>query len=292
MNNNRILNFIHFLHFLNSRKNFLYEDFTKQKELQGLMQTEKINSFFQPILSLESGSTIGFEVLNRPQSSSLFPTTEQFYDYVGKSNKAFMVEHFLRKLSFERFTEQIKDNRDHKDQLMFLNIQTQILADPNFRSGITLELLKKHHLSPYQIVLELTEKESISNSDQFERAIDHYQQQGFRIAIDDAGTGYNSLQTLVRVKPEFIKLDKSLIRNIDKHPKQQYLVELLLEFALQSDTSIIAEGIETVSELMLLKKLGLHLGQGYALGKPMPQLCDGHLPLSEPIIQKNNVHIN
>src|SRR4051794_21295572 len=246
MNNNRILNFIHFLHFLNSRKNFLYEDFTKQKELQGLMQTEKINSFFQPILSLESGSTIGFKVLNRPQSSSLFPTTEQFYDYVGKSNKAFMVEHFLRKLSFERFTEQIKDNRDHKDQLMFLNIQTQVLADPNFRSGITLELLKKHHLSPYQIVLELTEKESISNSDQFERAIDHYQQQGFRIAIDDAGTGYNSLKTLVRVKPEFIKLDKSLIRNIDKHPKQQYLVELLLEFALQSDTSIIAEGIETV----------------------------------------------
>ena len=78
MNNNRMINFIHFLHFLNSRKNFLYEDFTKQKELQGLMQTEKINSFFQPILSLESGSTIGFEVLNRPQSSSLFPTTEQF----------------------------------------------------------------------------------------------------------------------------------------------------------------------------------------------------------------------
>ena len=80
------------------------------------------------------------------------------------------------------------------------------------------------------------------------------------------------------MKPEFIKLDKSLIRNIDKHPKQQYLVELLLEFALQSDTSIIAEGIETVAELRFLKKLGIHLGQGYALGKPMPQLYDGHLP--------------
>ena len=81
------------------------------------------------------------------------------------------------------------------------------------------------------------------------RAIEHYQQQGFRIAIDDAGTGYNSLQTLVRVKPEFIKLDKSLIRNIDKHPKQQYLVELLLEFALQSDTSIIARELRPFRKL-------------------------------------------
>lgn len=286
MNNNRIVNFIHFLHFLNSRKNLLYEDFTKQQELQGLMQTEKISTFFQPILSLETGSTIGFEVLNRPQSSSLFPTTEQFYDYVGKSNRAFMVERFLRRLSFERFAEQVKNAQNHKNPLMFLNIQTQVLADPTFRSGITLELLKEHHLSPYQIVLELTEKEAVLNSDQFERAIEHYQQQGFRIAIDDAGTGYNSLQTLVNVKPEFIKLDKSLIRNIDKQPKQQYLVELLLEFALQSDTSIIAEGIETISELMFLKKLGIHMGQGYALGKPIPELCDGHLPLSKPILQK------
>jgi EAL domain-containing protein (putative c-di-GMP-specific phosphodiesterase class I) len=244
-----MIQFIHFLHFLNSRRHLLYEDFTKQKELQGLMQDEKINTFFQPVLSPETGCTISFEILNRPQSSLRFRTTEQFYDYVGKSNKAFMVERFLQKLSFEKFAEQINQAQDHKDHLIFLNIQTQVLADPTFRSGITFELLKEHHLSPYQIVLELTEKESVSNSDQFERTIKHYRQQGFRIAVDDAGTGYNSLQTLVRVKPEFIKLDKALIRNIDKHPEQQYLVELLLEFALQSDTTIIAEGIETFSEL-------------------------------------------
>ena len=132
----------------------------------------------------------------------------------------------------------------------------------------------------------MTEKEAVLNYNQFENIIDHYRQQGFRIALDDVGTGYNSLQTLIRVKPEFIKLDKSLIRNIDKHPEQQRLVELLLDFALQVDTSIIAEGIETLSELKILKDIGIHMGQGYALGKPKTELCNGQFPLPHPIIQK------
>ena len=250
------------------------------------MQTEKIQTVFQPIVSLTEGSTIGFEILNRPQSTLLFPTTENFYDYVGKSSEVSMVERFLRNLSFERFAQQVKNSQDHKNQLVFLNIQPQVLADPSYQSGITLELLARHNLSPFQIVLELTEKEAIVNHDQFERAIEHYRQQGFRIAVDDAGTGYNSLQTLICVKPEFIKIDKSLIKNIDKHPEQQHLVELLLEFAYQSDTSIIAEGIETLAELRFLKKLGIHMGQGYALGKPRSELYNGNFPVSNPIVRK------
>ena len=292
MNKNRMINFIHFLGFLNSRWNNLYEEFNKQTELQRLMDPGRINTFFQPILSLDKGCTVGFEILNRPQSSQFFPSTEQFYDYVGKSKDVFTVEVFLRNLSFERFSEQIKNSQDYKNQLIFLNIQSQLLADPSYRSGKTLELLDKHNLSPYQIVLELTEKEAVINYSEFERTINHYRNQGFRIAVDDVGTGYNSLQTLVSVKPEFIKLDKSLIQNINKHPEQQHLVEHLLGFAVQSDTCIIAEGIETKSELKFLKNIGIHMGQGYALGKPKAELCDGHLPLTNPILRKQTVKIS
>jgi EAL domain-containing protein (putative c-di-GMP-specific phosphodiesterase class I) len=161
-----------------------------------------------------------------------------------------------------------------------------VLANPTYRSGQTLELLAKHNLSPSQIVLELTEKETVLDYNHFERIIDHYRQQGFRIAVDDAGTGYNSLKTLVYLKPEFIKIDKSLIRNIGNQPDQQHLVQLLLEFALQSETRIIAEGIETFSELRYLQKLGVHMGQGYALGRPNAELINGELPLSNPVIHK------
>jgi EAL domain-containing protein (putative c-di-GMP-specific phosphodiesterase class I) len=284
--NNKMISFIHFLHFLNSKWTTLYDEFNKQKELQELMQTDKVQTLFQPILSLQKGSTIGFEVLNRPQKTKTFPTTEHFYDFVGKSSEVFKIERFLRNLSFERFAEQASTSSEHMNHLVFVNIQSQILGDPTYQSGITLDLLGKHNLSPFQIILELTEKEAVLNYNQFENIIDHYRQQGFRIALDDVGTGYNSLQTLIRVKPEFIKLDKSLIRNIDKHPEQQCLVELLLDFALQVDTSIIAEGIETLSELKILKDIGIHMGQGYALGKPKTELCNGQFPLPHPIIQK------
>ncbi|MCM2535999.1 EAL domain-containing protein [Neobacillus pocheonensis] len=124
----------------------------------------------------------------------------------------------------------------------------------------------------------------------FKKMIEHYRRQGFRIAVDDAGTGYNSLKTLIYLKPEFIKIDKALIRNIEQNPSQQHLVELLLEFALQSETVVIAEGIETLAELRFLKNLGVHMGQGYAIGKPMPILKHGRLPLlNNPVVRKYSV---
>lgn len=278
MKNNHLTNLFNFLLFLNAKKDSLYQDYKKSIELHELMQKGKVQTFFQPILALEEGTTIGFEILNRPQQTKLFPTTEAFYEYVGKSNDVFFIERFLRTLSLERFTNEAKHFKCDKDPLVFLNIQPQVLADPSYRSGITLEILEKYHLSPNQIVLELTEKEAVTNYSQFKRIIEHYREQGFRIAVDDAGTGYNSLQTLIYMKPEFIKLDKSLIRNIDVHQEKQYLVELLYEFALQSGTKIIAEGIECMNELHFLKDLGIHMGQGYALGKPKPELINGTLP--------------
>ncbi|MBS4191883.1 EAL domain-containing protein [Bacillus sp. FJAT-49705] len=285
MKNNRLSNFFNFLVYLNTKKESLYQDYKKSIELQELMQRCKVKTVFQPILSLEEGSTIGFEILNRPQSTELFPTTESFYEYVGKSNDVFAVEQFLRNLSLERFSEQIINFKHHKEPLIFLNIQPQVLADPAYRTGITLELLAKYNLSPNQIVLELTEKEAVFNYKQFEIMIEHYRKQGFRIAVDDAGTGYNSLQTLVRIKPEFIKLDKSLIREINYHPEKQHLVELLMDFAIQSNTKVIAEGIEDASELKFLINLGVHMGQGFALGKPEPELVNGRIPISNTILQ-------
>jgi EAL domain-containing protein (putative c-di-GMP-specific phosphodiesterase class I) len=275
-----------FIGFIKSQRKLLYQEYRKTEELKGLFQSDKIHTVFQPILSLEDGCTIGFEILNRPMQTALFPTTEKFYDFVSRSHDVLFVERFLRNLSIERFSNQIMISQEHKDQLIFLNIQAQVLADPNYQSGKTLELLAKYNISPDRVVLELTEKEAVIDYQQFEKIIDHYRQQGFRMAVDDAGTGYNSLKTIVYLKPEFIKIDKSLIRNINENATQQHLVEILLDFAEQSGTVVIAEGIETISELRFLQKLGIHLGQGFALGKPKPNLMNGKLPLKNPSIRK------
>ncbi|MCM2535998.1 EAL domain-containing protein [Neobacillus pocheonensis] len=155
---NLMINYINFLGFLKSNKDILFQEFKRKEELKVLLQAEKVITVFQPILSLEDGETVGFEILNRPQRTELFPTVENFYDYVGRSHNVLMVERFLRNLSLERYSEQIKSSPCHKDQLVFLNIQPQVLADPTYQSGKTLEMLAIHNLSPDKVVLELTEK--------------------------------------------------------------------------------------------------------------------------------------
>lgn len=283
MKTNQVTLLLKYFKFLHKHHQFLNQEFLKSEEFKGLIQNQKITTVFQPIMSLTENETLGFEILNRPEPTGYFPTTDKFYDYAGQSHTVFMVEAFLRELSLARYSEQAKHTQDHKDQLVFLNIQPQVLADSAYRSGKTLELLKKFNLSPTQIVLELTEKESVHDYNGFEKIIENYRQQGFRVAVDDAGTGYNSLKTLVYLKPEFIKIDKSLIRNIHSNREQQHLVELLLEFAAQSKTNVIAEGIETLSELRFLQRLGVSYGQGYALGKPNKVLCNGQLPATATI---------
>ncbi|MBU9673716.1 EAL domain-containing protein [Planococcus sp. CP5-4] len=276
---------IEFIHYLNENQKTLYADSQKDKEVKRLMTQENFSTAFQPIVSLTEGQTIGFEVLNRPKSSIHFPTTEDFYSYIGKSNNVFQLEGVLRNLSLRRYAEQSIKGEDTEQGLIFLNIQPQVLTDPAYRSGTTLDLLKKYGISPTRVVLELTEKEAVSDYLSFEKTIDNYRKQGFRIAIDDAGTGYNSLKTIISVKPEFIKLDKFLIRDIHRQPSQQQLVDLLLEFSVQADTYIIAEGIESSMELQFLKKLGIHFGQGYALGRPDALLKKGTANLHEPVQQ-------
>ena len=269
---------IKFIKYLAENQKALFEASEKDAELKELMLAENFQTAFQPILTLAEGRTIGFEVLNRPTRTPIFPTTEEFYSYIGKSHNVFRIEGFLRNLSLQRYAEQLKQTKSHGDGLIFLNIQPQVLTDPSYRSGTTLDLLKTYNLSPDQVVLELTEKEAVTDYTKFEKIIDNYRQQGFRIAVDDAGTGYNSLKTIISLKPEFIKLDKSLIRGIHNEPAQQQLVELLLGFAAQSNTKIIAEGIEDCLELNFLRNLGIHFGQGYALGRPGPVLKSGQVP--------------
>ncbi|GGA30173.1 EAL domain-containing protein [Paenibacillus physcomitrellae] len=246
-------------------------------EFQRIVRGRKLTSYFQPIFHLQNNDCLGFEVLNRPPISSHFPTTESFYDFIGYTDQVFAFERFCRELSLERFKKAAVDS-SAKDAVIFLNVHPEVLSDSNYRSGETLQLLSRFGFSPEQIVFELTERQAVQDYDAFERILSHYRSQGFRIAIDDAGSGYNSLKAIVSLKPEFIKLDKSLIRDVYRQPNQRKVVKLLQEFAEASGTHIIAEGIESTDEISYLRSEGIEYGQGYALGRPETKLQS--VPLS------------
>lgn len=271
-------NFSSYLRYLNSRrkKEILY--YRRFRESKKIIKNELIFTYFQPILDMESGNTIGFEALNRPVPSKLFPSTESFYEFIGQTDQVFLFECFLRNLALKRYIERLQEHKEKKELLIFVNIHPNVLLDNNYHAGETLQLLRDLDLAPEQVVFELTEKSAVTDFSLFEKVLDHYRSQGFRIAIDDVGSGYNSLKTLVYLKPEFIKLDKSLIQFIDRNEEQKQLVKLILEYANQSNTKIIAEGIERLEEYAYILEKGVHYGQGYLFGRPKEELKKGTVP--------------
>ena len=120
-----------------------------------------------------------------------------------------------------------------------------------------------------RIVLEITEHAHVENYDSLMHALQLLRNQGVRLAVDDAGAGYSSLQHILQLRPDLIKLDMRLVRNIDRDPARRALASALVLFARETGSQIIAEGVETAFELNALQSIGIERAQGYFLGRPM-----------------------
>lgn len=125
-------------------------------------------------------------------------------------------------------------------------------------------------VSPQRVVLEITEHATIADYSVVLSACQELRARGIRLAIDDAGSGYASFRHILSLEPDFIKLDMSLTRDIDTDGRRQALIAAFVAFAEKTGSELIAEGIETTSELEALKALGVRKGQGYLLGRPGP----------------------
>ncbi len=122
---------------------------------------------------------------------------------------------------------------------------------------------------PLRTVVEITEHHMIADYKALLDALAPIRQRGVRIAIDDAGAGYSSLRHVLMLRPDIIKFDISITRGVDSDPMRRAMAAALAEFARHTGTKIVAEGIETASELEVLRSLGVEKGQGYFFGKPV-----------------------
>ena len=127
-----------------------------------------------------------------------------------------------------------------------------------------------NHVDGRRLLIEVTEHAAVDDYDQLKKAIGRLRGSGVRLAIDDAGAGFSSLSHIVRLVPDFIKLDLFLTRDIDTDPVKRSLCAAMVAFASDIGASLIAEGVETQSELGTIEALGIEYGQGFYLGQPAP----------------------
>jgi EAL domain-containing protein (putative c-di-GMP-specific phosphodiesterase class I) len=119
-----------------------------------------------------------------------------------------------------------------------------------------------------RLVLEVTEHAEVADYETLVTRLRNLRETGCRIAVDDAGAGYASLRHILRLRPDYIKLDMTLTQGVDRDPDRRALASSLLTFAREVSATVIAEGIETEAELEVLRGLGVTLGQGYYLARP------------------------
>jgi EAL domain-containing protein (putative c-di-GMP-specific phosphodiesterase class I) len=135
---------------------------------------------------------------------------------------------------------------------------------------VVTRTLERSGLSPRNVVFEISERESIANFSAFREIRDEYKSLGFRFALDDTGAGYASLQAVIELQPDFVKVDRSFVAGVDTDRAKQTLVRALQSVADGIGAQIVGEGLDTLEELEMLGKLNIPFGQGWLFGKPTP----------------------
>lgn len=236
----------------------------EQLAIEEIIGRGLITPVYQPVVSLHNGTIHGYEALSRISQPGIIDNSEELFARSGEYGLASALEMLCRKKALGN----VKGlNIPGK---IFLNVSPALFQTSDHERGITATLLEELQLERSRIVFELTERTVIEDYELFLRGVAHYREQGYSIAIDDLGSGYAGLQILARLEPEYVKLARFLIANIDRSSTRQALVEALVAFCNKIGALVIAEGIERPEELAYLKSVGIHFGQGYLLAKPSP----------------------
>lgn len=213
---------------------------------------------FQPIVTLSGREIVGAEALARFAGPPTQPPNSWFEEAAAVSLGV-----DLELVAVEKALDGMLDFPP--EVYLSVNVSPATLVDPSFRRLVS-------RADPSRLVLELTEHHRVADYDCLAKALDEVRASGMRMAIDDVGAGFASLRHILKLRPELIKLDLSLIREINLDQSKQALAASLISFAEKSGATIIAEGIETAQELSTLVRLGVGYGQGLFLGCPVPRL--------------------
>ncbi|MDE2223351.1 MAG: EAL domain-containing protein, partial [Candidatus Omnitrophica bacterium] len=234
-------------------------------ELRRIIDEEAINVRFQPIYFLKPMRLLGLEMLSRPQTASPMLNPEIFFKTALKYGVYYEVEMIGWRKALKMAAE-VFDGR----QSLFLNCDPYLVESEKFKT--VKDMFSKFGMSSNEIFLEITERSAVTAYDAFYNRLREYRQNGFKIAVDDLGSGYSSLESIVEIRPEAIKLDRHIVNGVSSDLYKNSIVKLFVAFCRENGIICVGEGIETKDDFEALIELGVDAGQGYYLARPMENI--------------------
>ena len=240
----------------------LEENLAELNALLDIIINKRLGAQFQPIVDLRDGRVLGYEALIRGPKGKLLRRFGQMFQV---ANKASLVAWFDLACQEQCFARAAANGLR---KLLFINMDAAGLAFLGLHERSLAARAREAGLEPSQIVIEITERQAVEDFPKLVQYIAGLREEGFKIAIDDAGAGYNSLYTIAELRPDFVKIDRALVRNLEARGERRALLAAMAQYARRIGTVVLAEGAETREELATLIDLGIAYGQGYLMGKP------------------------
>ncbi len=235
-------------------------------ELRRILDAGDIEVVFQPIVDLEDSRIFGYEAFCRGPRQSALESPQALFETSREGSSSRELDMLCQKRALEGARGM------EAGEKLFLNALPASLLDPGFRDHLLRDLPANLPFRVEDIVIEIAEREAIGDYRLFESEVGELRMRGFRLGVDDVGTGSGSLQTIAEIRPDYIKVDGSLIRNIQQSLVKQEMLRSLAKVARSIHATLVAEGIESGEELAAVRECGVRYGQGFLFAIPRREL--------------------
>lgn len=221
----------------------------------------RIVPFFQPIMDLRSNHIIGFEVLSRLTLDGEHIEAGRFIEYAEKAGVIFRLDTMVLEKALRATAEQKFGG------YLFVNLSPRALVLADFMQTLN-RVVAECGVDPAQVVFEITERDTVKNIVVLEKLVGELKLAGFKLAIDDFGSGFSSFQYLRRFPVDFLKIEGDFIVNILESEKDRAFVHTIRQLAADLNIQVIAEHVESEEVLSELRAMGVEMAQGYYVGRP------------------------
>ncbi|WP_042461209.1 EAL domain-containing protein [Neobacillus dielmonensis] len=233
-----------------------------------IIAQKNIRLMAQPIIDVSTNEIRAWEMLTRGPKGTSLENPLSLFSVAKQTGNLYELELIV----IEKAFEQIKAVRCKQD--IFINCTPLTLANIRFTRDLQKLMQKYNTITPKKVTIEVTESDSIDGLKNFIYNIKRLRLMGFRIAIDDTGAGYSNLSTISEIMPDVIKIDRSLIQNIDKNSVKESMLKGLMLVAREAGSLVVAEGIESEAEAFVLSRNQVHLAQGNFYAPPTVLMPD------------------
>jgi diguanylate cyclase (GGDEF)-like protein len=230
-----------------------------------LVARDAVSPVYQPIVDVQTGMVVGFEGLSRPDPQTAFEDAGSLFTVAEQSGRTADLDWVCIR-SIIAGAGMLEP-----DQTLSLNLSPMTVEAPEFQPLPLLGLLSKARIPPDRIILEITERQGIDQVDTLRAKLNACRSAGFKIAIDDLGAGNSGLRLLSQIQFDIVKIDLSLVQAGTQHEASLDIVRTLMELSNRWGAYAVAEGVETLEQLHMLRAIGLGHAQGYLLGRPMTE---------------------